>query len=105
LWSRSEQKKAEIRIEKSVKYITYGRGWLGYRLRAGQHIGLAGNNTNEGAKMINNSKKAKTTDQIRELTMKELDEVSGGLQSEDRLGNTQIQTLMSNYNEPPTVKR
>ena len=55
--------------------------------------------------MTNNSKKAKTeaktTDQNRELTMKELDEVSGGLQSEDRLGNTQ----MSNYNEPPTVKR
>jgi hypothetical protein len=82
---------------------------LGYRLRAGQHVGLAGNNTNEGAKMTDNSKKAKTeaktTDQNRELTMKELDEVSGGLQSEDRLGNTQIQTLMSNYNEPPTVKR
>jgi hypothetical protein len=59
----------------------------------------------KGAKMTNSSKKAKTeaktTDQNRELTMKELDEVSGGLQSEDRLGNTQ----MSNYNEPPTVKR
>ena len=61
-------------------------------------------------KLTNNNSKtakteAKTTDQNRELTMKELDEVSGGLQSEDRLGNTQIQTLMSNYNDPPTVKR
>jgi hypothetical protein len=39
----------------------------------------------------------------RELAQNELDAVSGGLQCQDKLGNTQIQTLMSNYNEAQTT--
>jgi len=39
----------------------------------------------------------------RELAQNELDAVSGGLQNQDKLGNTQIQTLMSNYNEAETT--
>jgi hypothetical protein len=39
----------------------------------------------------------------RELAPIELDAVSGGLQAQDKLGNTQIQTLMSSYNEAGTT--
>jgi hypothetical protein len=41
----------------------------------------------------------KTIHEGRELAAAELDAVSGG----DKLGNTQIQTLMSNYNEAQTL--
>jgi hypothetical protein len=44
-----------------------------------------------------------TLEPAREFTLNELDAVSGALDSQDKLGNTQIQTLMSNYNEAQTT--
>ena len=51
---------------------------------------------------------AEQTTDPREVASQELEGISGGdtsqtLQSQDKLGNTQIQTLMSDYNEAQTT--
>jgi hypothetical protein len=46
------------------------------------------------------------TERNRELTLNELNAVSGGgndLQCQDKLGNFEIQSLMSNFNEAQTT--
>jgi hypothetical protein len=53
--------------------------------------------------LCHKNRRAIVTEQYREITSNELAAVSGGLPSQDKLGNNQIQTLMSNYNEASTT--
>lgn len=48
---------------------------------------------------------AKLVDEGRELTADELNSVSGGkgLEAQDRMGNFEIQRLMSSYNQAETL--